>query len=238
LGVPSALDLFSGTDLTPPASLRGIYVNRDNRQDIRMRVAYQAPCAWSWFHADAPPSGFVSDGNLRVVVEDGSAAVITTEGTVHTSSRLMSLLNPRLFTWDGSELSVPVESIELERPSWVVRSTATIPGKEPITSAFDAETGIVLFMRSKSHYLGFQQIELNEPIDNAIFTWQGPVDERKIGVGFVARRADGMWDCSWEITVRQRSVFDLSSSSFPSSAKATAWAECRSLKVVVREDTT
>jgi hypothetical protein len=238
LGVPSAFDLFSGTHLTPPASLRGIYVDRGDREYIRVRVAYQAPCAWSWFHADAPPSGFVSDGNLRVVVEDGSAAVITTEGAVHTSSRLTSLLNPRLFTWDGWELSVPVESTELGRPSWVVRSMTTIPGKEATTSAFDAETGIVLFMRSNSGYLGFEQIELNEPIDNAIFKWQGPVDERKIGVGFVTRRADGMWECSWQITVRQRSVFDLSSPGFASSGEATEWAECRSLKVVVREDAT
>lgn len=233
--VPSAHDLVRGVGLKPPTTAAGVYRNVDARNHVHMRFAYEAPDKWSWFHVEPPASGFVSDGKTHVVVEEGSAAIVTTEGEVHTTYRLSNLLNPRGFHWDGWRLSAVSEGVAVGKPAWLLRAEPTMPDKAATDLAFDQATGVLLFMKGGGYYLGFDELTLDEPIDDGVFIWDGPVGPRKIGVVYISKGSNG-FGASWQVNVRRRGVYDLESPAGLSLDELRAWGEERAEEVFVRED--
>ena len=233
--MPSAHDLVRGVGVKPPTTAIGVYRNVDARNHVHMRFAYKVPDKWSWFHVDPPASGFVSDGTTHVVVEDGSAAVVTTEGRVGTTNRLRNLFRPERFHWDGWRLSEVSKGVAIGRTAWLLSAEPSIPDKATTELAFDQATGVILSMQGDGYYLGFDELALDEPIDDGVFVWDGPVEPRKIGTVFIDNASKG-WGGSWQVSVRRRSVYDLDSPAGLSLEQLRAWAEERADKVFVRED--
>ncbi len=234
--VPSAQDLVRGVGVKPPNSAAGIYRNVDPRNYVHMRFAYEEPDKWSWFHVGPPASGFVSDGTAHVVVEDGSAAIVTTEGEVHTTHRLRNLFNPRTFHWDGWRLSEVSGGAAIGRPAWLLIAEPTMPGKKTTELAFDKATGVILFMQGDGQYLGFDELTLDEPITDDAFVWDGPVEPRKIGHVNIIKQRDGTCTTSWEVSARRRWVYTLRGPVTNSLEDSRAWAEERAEQVFVREE--
>ena len=139
---------------------------------------------------------------------------------------------------EGWELPEPTESVELGRPVWLVTSTPapTMEGKQAHEVAFDQETGIMLFMRSENRYLGFEEIALNEPTPKEVFTWTGPVEERRIGVCYVSpNRDDPSCLASWQVQGAAGWHY-VRDERFRSKAEAMRWAEEHAVEVVSRNN--
>lgn len=236
MGQPSADELLTKSP-SEIRSVSGIFVDEGARQSVKMRFAWKHPDRWSWFHFEPPLSGVVTDGTTKVVVDEGTAAIVTTQGRVNTTHRLRSLLDPRLFDMEGWD-NGPVRAGEAcGREAWLFHAEAKIEGKETTEIAIDSDTGIMLFMRSPNRYLGFEEIEIGQPMADEVFTWRGPTEERPIGTAFVSRLPGQPWHISWQVSARRRFVFDMDSPSFEDVEDARAWASDRALKVVVRDDT-
>ena len=233
--MPSAQDLVRGVGLKPPGTATGIYRNVDDRNHVHMRFAYRAPNRWSWFHVDLPLSGFVSDGTTHVVVEEGSAAIVTTEGDVHTTHRLRNLFNPRAFDWNGWRLREVSRHTAIGRPAWMLRAEPTMPGKAVTEQAFDQSSGVLLFMKTNGNYLGFDELTINEPIEDDVFRWHGPIARRRIGTVHISKGARG-YSGSWQVSVRGRLLYSLEAPANLMLDDLRAWAEERAEEVLVRED--
>jgi hypothetical protein len=112
-----------------------------------------------------------------------------------------------------------------------------MPGKSQMEMAFDQDTTVMLFMRGHGRYLGFQELILNEPIADEAFAWDGPVEQRQIGVGYICPDpSSSRWGVSWQISVRDRFIYSLDSPPFDTRVDATTWAEEHATQVVARDE--
>lgn len=231
-------ELTSGKKLQRPSTVQGIYLDRRlGKNDVHMRFTYAAPDRWVWLHRDGAPSGAITDGKTHVVVEDGVAALVTEAGQVGTTHRLTSLLNPRRFTWTDTEFGVVVEGEAVGRAAWLVSSTPHQPGKVPHDLAFDQESGVLLYMKGPEpgDYLGFEELFLDEELDDETFRWDGPVEQRKIGSALVIPEEDGTYSIIWEVSVRDRPIYHQDGPPGITKDEAVRWGEERAAQTLVRE---
>lgn len=229
-------ELFAGVGMKRSSTMRGVYVDRGDRQNVRARFAFEGANRWSWMLSEDPAAGFVSDGRTHAVIDEGTAAIVSTKGRVATTHRLGALLKPRLFDVQGWELSEPLASVALGRPAWVVSATpaSTVEGKETMEIAFDQQSGIILFMRGEGRFLGFEEVALDEPIPEEVFTWTGPVEERRIGTCYVSPdKGDPTCLVSWQVSVGGRPAY-VRDERFRSKAEAMKWAEEHALEIISR----
>lgn len=233
--VPAAQDLVAEKFLRPPRTARGIYLDRrPGHEDVHMRFAWAAPNKWVWMHEAEPLAGAITDGSKNVIVEDGVAVLITEEGEVGTTYRLRNLLQPRGYGFEGWELGPVSAGTLIGRSAWFFSSTPTMSGKTAHEVVFDADSGVILCMRSDGAYLGFEELELNEEISDEAFEWGGPVEPQKVGRALVIPEDDGTYSVIWEVSVRGRPMFDQQGPGGISRDEAIAWGEERASRTVVR----
>ena len=91
-------------------------------------------------------------------------------------------------------------------------------------------------MRTEGAFLGFEELELNEGIDDEEFRWDGPVDLRNVGKAFVARDREGRYTVSWQVAVRGRPMFHQQGPEGIGRDEAIAWGEARAATTVVRDE--
>ncbi|MFN2587641.1 MAG: hypothetical protein ABR613_05955, partial [Actinomycetota bacterium] len=104
----------------------------------------------------------------------------------------------------------------------------------PHELVFDADSGVILCMRTDDFYLGFEELDLDEEIPDETFRWDGPAEPRKIGRALVIPEDDGTHSVIWEVSVRGRPMFDLQGPGGISREEAVAWGEERAAKTLVR----
>jgi hypothetical protein len=232
--VPTASDLVTEKFLRPPRSARGVYLDRrPGHNDIHMRFIWAAPNKWVWMHAAGPAAGAMTDGTTSVIVEGGVAVLVTDRGHVSTTHRLINLLKPRGYDFEGWELGPVSAGAAIGRSAWLFNSTPMVQGKTAHELAFDAESGVILFMRSDEAYLGFEELVLDTEIPDDEFRWAGPVEPRKIGRALVIPEDDGSYSVIWEVSVRGRPMFDQQGPGGISRNEAVAWGEERAATTVV-----
>lgn len=235
--VPTASDLVAEKFLRPPTTARGIYLDRrPGRDDVHMQFVWAAPDKWVWMHAAEPTAGAMTDGTTSTIVEDGVAALVTKEGHVGTTHRLRNLLQPRGYDYTGWELGLVSAGTVIGRRAWVMSATPTMAGKMPHELVFDAESGVILCMRTDESYLGFEELFLDEEIPDEAFRWKGPKEQRKIGRAVVIPEDDGTYSVIWAISVRGRPMFDQQGPAGISKDEAVAWGEERAARTVVRDE--
>ncbi len=233
---PSPTDLTSGKFLRSPRTARGIYLDRrPGKDDVHMRFTFEAPDRWVWLHHDGVPSGAISDGKTNVIVEDGVAALVTDAGEVGTTHRLMNLLKPMWFHWADTEFSEVTPGEAIGRSAWLVSAVPHQPGKVPNELAFDQESGVLLYVKSSGDYLGFEELFLDESIDDETFRWNGPVEPRKIGSAVVIPEEDGTFAVIWEVSVKSRSMYHQDGPARITKDQAIRWGEERAAHTRVRE---
>jgi hypothetical protein len=101
--------------------------------------------------------------------------------------------------------------------------------------AFDAEYGVILFMRSDEAYLGFEELTLDDELPDDAFRWDGPVEHRKVGRALVTPEEDGTYSVIWEISVRGRSMFHQDGPAGITKDEAVAWGEERATMTTIRK---
>jgi hypothetical protein len=233
VNTPSSRDLVNGRLLKPPNSARGIFLDRQSgKHAVRMRFVFAASNRWIWLHSDGEDSGAISDGNTHVVVSEGTAVLVTHEGEVCTSSRFMCLLNPMRFDFSKTRLGPAQLGERLGRDAWVLPS----PGKGCDELAFDRDTGVLLYMKSSDQYLGFEELILDDVVDDGIFSWAGPIEPRKIGTTIVFPEEAGTYSAIWEISIRGRAVYSLNAPTGMTRKEALDWGESRATRTLVRPD--
>lgn len=211
--VPTATDLITERFLRPPTTARGVYLDRrPSHDDVHMRLVWAAPNKWVWMHTAEPAAGAITNGMTNIIIEEGAAVVITDEGEVGTTHRLRNLLRPRGYDFEGWELGPVSAGTAVGRSAWFFSVTPTMPGKAAHEVAFDAESGVILFMRSDEYYLGFEVLQLDEVIPDETFQWDGPVEPRKVGQALVIPEEDGTFlrhlgFRSWSIDVRSPGTY-------------------------------
>ena len=234
MSVPSAVELVTGRDHTLPDSARGIYLDRRrNRSDVHMRFTHGRPNRWLWLHKDEPFAGAMSDGLTRVILEDGVAVHVTRTGDITTTHRLENLFTPSLFDFSDYIFGDVLEGDACQRPAWLVSATTSTSSKSSLELAFDQESRILIHMQAPDAFLGFEQLELNCPLDLAEFTWAGPVEPRKVGAALVKRDLGDRYSAVWEIAIRGRTVFHESGPTGMSRDEAVAWAESRAARIEI-----
>jgi hypothetical protein len=233
--VPEAVDLVAEKFLRPPRTARGIYLDRrPGHEDVHMRFVWAAPNKWVWMHNEEPLAGAITDGTTNVIIEDGIAILVTDDGEVGTTHRLRNLLRPRGYDFEGWELGPVSAGTLIGRPAWFFSSTPTMSGRTAHELAFDADSGVILCMRTVESYLGFEELELDAEIPDETFQWDGPVERRRIGRALVIPEEDGMFSVTWEVSVRGRPMFDQQGPGGISWDEAVAWGEERAATTVVR----
>lgn len=233
---PSVEELTSGKNLQRPSTVRGIYLDRrPGKNDVHMRFTYAAPDRWVWLHLDGAPSGAITDGKTHVIVEDGVAALVTDAGEVGATHRLMSLLNPMWFNWAGTEFGDVVEGEAIGRSAWLVSATPHQPGKVPMDLAFDQESGVLLYMKGSGSYLGFEDLFLDEELDDETFRWDGPVEPRKMGSALVIPEEAGTYSVIWEVAVKDRPMYHQNGPAGIPKDEALRWGEERAARTLVRD---
>lgn len=233
--VPTASDLVTEKFLRPPTTARGVYLDRrPGHSDVHMRFVWAAPNQWVWLHKAEPAAGAITDGTTNVIVEDGVAVVVTDQGEVGTTHRLRNLLRPRGYDFEGWELGPVSAGMAIGRSAWFFTSTPTIEGKVAHELAFDAESGVILFMRSDEAYLGFEELVLDEETPDVAFRWDGPVEPRKVGRALVIPEEDDKYSVIWEVSVRGRPMFHQDGPAGITRDEAVAWGERRAAKTMVR----
>ena len=233
--VPTANDLLSQRFLRPPKTASGIFVDRDQGNDLHMRFMWATPDKWLWMHKREPPSGAITDGNTNTIIEEGSAVIVTHHGKVVTSNRLRNFFRPGSFDYSGWKLSSVSPGTVLGREAWITSAMPTAGNKLAHDLAFDAESGILLFMRSQDFYTGFEELSLNEEVGTETFEWSGPIHPRKFGDALVIPESDNTYSAIWEVSVRDRPMFFQKGPSGVQKAEAIAWAEQRAAEVRIRE---
>ncbi|MGI8774522.1 MAG: hypothetical protein ACR2KQ_05845 [Actinomycetota bacterium] len=203
-----------------------------------MRFIWAAPNKWMWVHAAEPAAGAITDGTTNVIIEDGVAVLVTDQGEVGTTHRLRNLLRPRGYDFEGWELGPVSAGTAIGRSAWFFNSKPTIEGKIDHELAFDAESGVILFMRSDESYLGFEELELDVEISDETFRWTGPVEPRKVGSALVIHEDDGTHSVLWEISVRGRSMFHQDGPTGLTKDEALAWGEERAARTHIRPEST
>ena len=229
------MDLFAGKHLRKPDRVRGVYVDRRPEQNIRARFTYAERDRYRWLTDEQSPSGLMSDGRTHVLMQNGIAVLVTTDGKVSITHRFRNLLNPSSFHLDDWQVGDVERGAIAARDVWVVEARPTMPGKEPTTHSFDQETGIILAMSGGPQFTGFEEIEFDLYIDDETFSWEGPVERRPIGVGYVSER-EGAWSVSWQIHFPELAAGYHRKENFGSKHEAVAWTEERAPEVVVRKD--
>ncbi len=233
--VPTASDLVTEKFLRPPTTARGIYLDRrPGHSDVHMRFIWASPNKWMWVHAAEPAAGAITDGTTNVIIEDGVAVLVTDQGEVGTTHRLRNLLRPRGYDFEGLELGPVSAGTAIGRSAWFFNSKPTIEGKTAHELAFDAESGVILFMRSDDAYLGFEDQVLDEEIPDDAFRWNGPVEPRKIGRALVIPEDDGTYSVIWEVSVRGRPMLHQQGPGGISRDETVGWGEDRAARTVVR----
>lgn len=232
-------ELISGKHLRHLSTARGIYLDRRSykRGGAHMRFTYAAPDRWVWLHRDGAPSGAITDGKTHVIVEDGVAALVTEAGQVGTTHRLTSLLNPRRFNWTDTEFGEVVEGQAIGRAAWLVSSTPHQPGKVPHDIAFDQDSGVLLYMKGPEpgDCLGFEELSLNEELDDETFHWDGPVEPRKIGWATVIPEEEGNYSTMWSVSVKGRHIYSQEGPLWRTKDEAVRWGEDRAARTQIRE---
>lgn len=203
-----------------------------------MRFAWAAPDRWVWMHQANPVTGAITDGATNVIVVDGMAVVVTDQGEVGTTHRLRNLIQPRGYDFEGWELGPVTAGTAIGRSAWFFFSTPTKPGKVAHEVAFDAESGVILFMRTDESYLGFENLELDKEIPDETFRWAGPIGLRKVGSALVIREDDGTYSVLWDISVRGRPMFHQNGPTGLTKDEAVAWGEERAARTHVRPEPT
>ena len=99
---------------------------------------------------------------------------------------------------------------------------------------FDADSGVILCMRNDGSYLGFEELELDEPLPPETFKWSGPVEPRKIGSALGVPEEDGTFSVGWDVSVRGRGVFHQQGLGGVSREEAISWGEVRAAITHVR----
>ena len=199
-----------------------------------MRFAWEWPDKWLWVHVAAPLAGAITDGTINVIVEDGVAVLVTDEGGVITAHRLTNLLQPRNYDFEGSELGPVTGGTHIGRQAWFFTAQSSKPGRRPHEVVFDADSGVLLCMRSEDSYLGFEELELDVDIPADTFRWSGPVAARKIGHASVVPDDDGTFMILREVSVRGRPMFYQNGPGGLSRNDAIAWGEERAALTKVR----
>lgn len=239
MSVPTASDLVAEKFLRPPTTARGVYLDRrPGHNDVHMRFVWAAPNKWVWLYKAEPAAGAITDGTANVIVEDGVAVAVTDQGEVETTHRLRNLLRPRGYDYEGWELGPVSAGTALGRSAWFFTSTPTIEGKAAHELAFDAESGVILFMRTDESYLGFDELELDVEIPDETFRWTGPIEPRKVGSALVIHEDDGTYSVLWEISVRGRSMFHQDGPAKLTKDEALAWGEERAARTHIRPEST
>lgn len=237
--VPTASDLITEKFLRPPTSARGVYLDRrPGHKDVHMRFIWAAPNKWMWMHATEPAAGAITDGTTNVIVEDGVAVLVTDQGEVSISHRLRNLLQPSGYDYDGWELGSVSAGTAIGRRAWITSANPDpgVPGKAAHELVFDAESGVILFMRTGDVYLGFEELALNEDIEDEAFRWNGRIEPREIGNAFVARDRQGGYTVSWQVAVRGRPMFHQEGPDRVTRDEAVAWGEARALSTQIRDE--
>ena len=189
-------------------------------------------------HTADPLAGAITDGTTNVIVEDGVAVLVTDEGEVHTTHRLSNLLRPSLCDFEGCELGRVMAVTWIGRSAWSIPCKPSTPGKHAHDIVFDAESGVLLCVRTGDSYLGFEELELDEVIPARTFRWSGPVEPRKVGRALVVPEEDGgSFSVHWEVSVRGRSLFHQDGPASVSRIEAVRWGEARAVTTTVRGET-
>jgi len=234
MSVPTAADLVTEKFLRPPITARGVYLDRrPGHKDVHMRFVWASPDKWVWMHAAEPLAGALTDGITNVIVENGVGVLVTNEGEVGTTHRLRNLLGPSGYDFEGWELGPVSAGTHIGRSAWFT-STPTMSGKAAHEVVFDADSGVILCMRSDGTYVGFEELELDEEIPDETFRWTGPVEPRKIGRALVIPEGDGTRSVIWEVSVRGRPMCHQNGPARISRDEAIAWGEKRAAKTIVR----
>lgn len=221
--------------LRRPKTARGLYLDRrPEHEDVHMRFVYAEPDRWVWLHEEEPADGAITDGTTNVIVDEGVAVVVTNEGEVGTTNRLENLLRPSHYNFSSWELGPVKSGTAIGRAAWLFSATPTTSGKTSHELAFDAESGVILFMGAEGFYLGFEELELDEEFPDGTFRWSGPIESRKIGTALVTPSEDGTYSVIWEISVRGRSVFHQEGPCPLTQDEAVAWGEERAARTHIR----
>lgn len=230
---PTAEELFSEVRLVTPTALIGRFIDRrPNGTELLVSLGYQAPTLWFWFLEKSPPTGFISDGKMHTIIEDGTAAAVLTEGSVHPGNRLQSLLRPSFLDVASLEFGDVNEGNAAGRQVWMI--PITDPRKRQTGEiAFDCETRIIIHIATQKRFLGFEQIAINEPLPPESFVWSGPTSQRKLGIARINRlEEDERWHVHWEIGVEGRTIYHQDGPAFLEKARAVAWAAERSNNIL------
>lgn len=237
--VPTASDLVAEKFLRPPTTAHGVYLDRrPGHNDVHMRFIWAAPNKWVWMHKTEPAAGAITDGTKNVIVEDGVAVLVTDQGEVGTTHRLRNLLRPSGYDYAGWEMGSVSAGTAIGRRAWITSANPApgVPGKAAHELVFDAESGVILLMRTGDAYLGFEELALNEDISEEVFRWSGPFEPRKVGKAFVARDRDGGYRVSWQVAVRGRPMFHQNGPDRVTKDEAVAWGEARASSTQIRDD--
>lgn len=232
---PTARELIDEKFLRSPKSARGVYLDRRvGHGDVHMRFVWESPSKWVWMHEAAPLSGALTDGTINVIVKDGVAVLVSEEGEVGTTPRLLNMFRPSNYDFDGWELGPVTEVTVVGRSAWSFTCTPSAPGKRPHEVVFDADSGVILCMKGEGSYLGFEELELDEDIPEETFRWSGPVEPCKVGGALVIPEDDGTFSVGWQVSVRGRFMFHQQGLGGVSRDEAIAWGEARAAKTYVR----
>ncbi len=235
MSVPEAQDLVAEKFLRPPIAARGVYLDRrQGRADVHMRFVWAAPDRWVWMHHAEPLAGAMTDGTTNVIVEDGVAVLVTTEGRVGTTHLLLNLLRPSGYDFEGWEMGPVSARTHIGREAWIFSVTPTMAGKAPHELVFDADSGVILCMRTDNFYLGFKELYLDETIPDETFRWHGPVEPRKLGHALVISEENGTHSVIWQVSVRGRPMFDAQGPRGISRDEAVIWSEERAVEAIIR----
>lgn len=198
-----------------------------------MRFVWASPNKWVWVYAEGPLTGAMTDGTTKVIIENGVAVLVTDEGKVHAGNRLTNLFRPRTFDYEGWELGPVTNGTVIGRAAWLFTTTPSMQGKAAHEVVFDADSGVILCMRTEEAYLGFEELELDQEIPDETFQWDGPIEPLKVGTATVIPEIDGSYSVFWEVS---RGLFHHDGPRSVSKDEAIAWGEARAAHIHFRSE--